>query len=252
MLRLDDLGPLCTIQDLSLQKLTSLTLSGHADFLLLHPSSIQLPLLEKLVCKATDGDVLINAIMAPNLLHLEYSTGEWIGLSNNRWNLRTPKYPNVTDLVLPLCGIRGSNKVASFQFPTIRHVTLHRCGISSLFGPKGYPNGAMYWLDLETLTVEDLDYSICDKSGTSERDDLVAWLRRRQQMGRPNLLVKLEFSKHVDKLGDISNLCIALHRYCTLEVVGIHLDPAGDVIVGDKLSVCAFPSFLPYVEVYFG
>ena len=110
----------------------------------------------------------------------------------------------------------------------------------------------MYWLDLETLTVEDLDYSICDKSGTSERDDLVAWLRRRQQMGRPNLLVKLEFSKHVDKLGDISNLCIALHRYCTLEVVGIHLDPAGDVIVGDKLSVCAFPSFLLYVEVYFG
>ena len=110
MLRLDDLGPSCTIQDLLLQKLTSLTLSGRADFLPLHPSSIQLPLLEKLVCKATDGDVLINAIMAPNLLHLEYSTGEWIGLSNNRWNLRTPKYPNVTNLVLPLCGIHGSNK----------------------------------------------------------------------------------------------------------------------------------------------
>ena len=78
MLRLDDLGPSCTIQDLSLQKLTSLTLSGCADLLPLHPSSIQLPLLEKLVRKATDGDVLINAIMAPNLLHLEYSTGEWM------------------------------------------------------------------------------------------------------------------------------------------------------------------------------
>ena len=250
VLGLDDQGPSSIIQHLSLQKLTSLTLSGRAVSLRLDPSSIQLPLLEKFMCKARDGHVLIHAIVAPNLLHLEYTPFQFVGLAYDRWNPHTPRYPNVTDLVLPLCGIRGPSEMAGFHFPAIRRVTLHRYGISSLFGRKDVPYGAMYWSDLETLTIEDLDYDIYDSSAISERVDLVAWLKRRQRMGRSNLLVKLEFSRHVDKLGDVSDLCIALHRYCTLEVAGIHLDPTADVIIGEKLSVCVFPSFHLHVKVY--
>ena len=118
--------------------------------------------------KASDGHVLINAIVAPNLLGLDYSPSQCVGLADDQWNLHTPRYPDVTDLILPLCGIRGPNEMASFQFLAIRHVTLHRYGISLLFGPKDDPNGAMYWLNLETLTVEYLDYGIYDKD-TIER-----------------------------------------------------------------------------------
>ena len=71
-------------------------------------------------------------------------------------------------------------------------------------------------------------------------------------MGRSSLLIKLEFSRYPGELGDVSDLCIALHQYCTLEVTGIHLDPAADVIFGDELWVCAILSFLSHVKVYFG
>ena len=244
-LRLDDWGPTCIIQHLSLQKLTSLTLSGRVEALRLDPSSIQLPRLEKFVCKARDGYVLIHAIAAPNLLHLEYSSCDWIGLADDQWNLHIPRYPNVTDLVLPHCGIDCSNEIASFQFPAVRHVTLHKHGIQSLFGSRDDTTAVMYWLDLETLTVEDLNINDDDEN---QDDDLIAWLQRRQQMGRPNLLVNLTFSRYWD--GDVPGLCLALHRYCTLEVAGIHFDPAVDLIAGDELSVCTFLSLPLHVKVY--
>lgn len=60
-----------------------------------------------------------------------------------------------------------------------------------------------------------------------------------------------EFSRYPGELGDVSDLCIAMYQYCTLEVAGIHLDPAADVIVGDELWVCAILSFLLHVKVYF-
>ena len=83
-LRLDDWGPSCIIQHPSLQKLTSLTLSGHAKALQLDPSSIQMSLLKKFTCKARDGYILVHAIVAPNLVHLKYSSGEWIGLADDQ------------------------------------------------------------------------------------------------------------------------------------------------------------------------
>ena len=238
VLRLNDWGPLCIIQHPFLQKLTSLTLSGHAETLWLDPSSIQLLLLKRFVCKARDGYILVHAIVAPNLVHIKYSSGEWIGLADDQWDLLTLRYPNVTDLVLPQCDIDGSNKIASFQFPTIHHVTLHKHGIHSLFGPRDDTTAAMYWLDLETLTVENLNGNSDDGD---DRDNLIAWLQRRQQMGQPNLLVNLMFSKHWNDIRDISGLCLALHQHCTLEVAGIHFNPTVDLIFRDKLSVCAFP-----------
>ena len=238
VLRLNDWGPLCIIQHPFLQKLTSLTLSGHAETLWLDPSSIQLLLLKRFVCKARDGYILVHAIVAPNLVHIKYSSGEWIGLADDQWDLLTLRYPNVTDLVLPQCDIDGSNKIASFQFPTIHHVTLHKHGIHSLFGPRDDTTAAMYWLDLETLTVENLNGNSDDGD---DRDNLIAWLQRRQQMGQPNLLVNLMFSKHWNDIRDISGLCLALHQHCPLEVAGIHFNPTVDLIFRDKLSVCAFP-----------
>ena len=126
------------------------------------------------MCKATEGHVLIHSIVAPNLLHLKYSSGEWIGLADDQWNLiDTPRYPNVTDLVLPQCGIDSSNEIANFQFPSIHHITLQSDGIYSLFGPSDNTTASMYWLGFETLTVEDLDEA---NDYDEDRDDLVAWL----------------------------------------------------------------------------
>ena len=243
---LDEWGILYINQHFSLQKLTSLYLSGCAMDLRLDPSSIQLPLLKKFVCAARDGHFLIHAIAAPNLLHLQYDSGQF-GLANDQWNLHTPRYPNVTDLVLPRCGIGGSNKIASFQFPAVRHVTLHKRELCSFFGPGDDTTAAMYWLDLETLTVGSLDHN--DDDNGVNRDSLVAWLQRRQEMGRPNLLVNVTLSSDYKGIGDISSLYLALHRYCTLQVAGIHFDPAVDLIFGDELTVCVFVSLPLHIEV---
>ena len=113
----------------------ALTLSGYANDTLLDPDSISLPLLEKLVCKASEGNVLIQAIVVPNLIHLEYRPHAWANLAGNLFNLHTPRYPKATRLVLKQ-GIGCPNEVASFQFPAVRHITLRDYGIGILCGSK--------------------------------------------------------------------------------------------------------------------
>ena len=167
---------------------------------MLDPGSISLPLLEKLVCKASEGNVLIQAIVVPNLVHLEYRPHAWANLAGNLFNLHTPRYPKTTRLVLEQ-GVGCPNEVASFQFPAVRHITLHDYGIGILCGSKREPTTAVYWRELESVTLEDL----CGV--TEQREELIRWLEKRRQMELSNLLVNLTTSNDWYDFENISKLC---------------------------------------------
>ena len=223
-------GSSSVLQQLSFRNLTTLTLSGCAGEIKLDPDSISLPLLEKLVCNASQGNVLLQAIVAPNLIHLEYRHREFAGLAlaGNLFNLHTPRYPNVTHLSVKR--IECCNEVASFQFPAVRHIALDNYGLGSLFDSTKGPT-TPYWLELESVTVEDLNVDM--------HDELASWLEKRPQMGLPKLLVNLTASDDWYDFKRISKMCVVLHPHCTLEVGGVRFDSTVDIILGDRPTVSA-------------
>lgn len=237
---LGDSGPSSILQRLSLQKLTTLSLSGSASGVQIAPHSIYLPLLEKFVCEASGANVLIQAIMAPKLVHFEYNPPGWNYMLDN--NCRTPAHHGVINLNLSGTAFRCGNETVDFVFPAVRHIDLGDPEVAFLVFSSG--NGSIsrapdHWPHLESLTVRGLSEGFLQFL-----DGLVEWLKARQAVGLPRLLVRFEFwARHYEDGSTTSMLFEALHELSILEWINVRLGP-GIMFSGamDKLLqlVCTF------------
>ena len=136
--------PSSTLQHVSLQKLSTLSLSGCRDGLELLPNSLHLPLLKSFICKVSGAEMLIRAIVAPNVTHFTY-------------HARSQRHcANAESICL--------------SFPAVRHVDLDRDIMVSVFQPGNIPNPD-YWPNLESLTGHEID----DRSMVF-LDGLITWL----------------------------------------------------------------------------
>ena len=144
----------------SFQKLTTLFVSWN-ERLDLKPDSIHLPLLEKLVCKF--NKLLLQAIVAPKLTHLEYHSPCLGSINGDVFNPRTPRFPNVTRLVFSsVVYFEGLINAVPAAFPAARHIDLsHPWGAKSLFAPKIGSITVDHWQHLKSLTVREI-YGVPD------------------------------------------------------------------------------------------
>lgn len=223
---------LSILQRSSLQKLTSLVISRweRQRGMQLRPNSIHLPLLETFVSKTAESSVLIQAIVAPNLAYFEHGSR----MDYNILETRTPKFPNVTRLVLE--GFEGPSAAVPFAFPAARHIDLSRPrAAESLFSLNNGSITAVHWPHLESLTIRDVAIWCLDFL-----DGLVRWLKARRNMDTPMLLVRFAFYNPgqdegmvtaLPEAGSIVTILYeALHGLCKLEWVDVPL--AGIVLSG--------------------
>ena len=227
------------VQGPSLQKLTSLTISRWEERVELKPNSIQLPLLEKLACTG-EGELngLLQAIVAPNLIDLQHESR----LRDRVDGDMLTKFPNITSLVLSRVEHFSFGGVVAFRFPAIRHVDVgYLRAVESLFASDTGPNTTHHLPHLESLTVRLL--CPCERL---QLHSLVAWLKARQNMDVPRLLVKFGFSNSHQECrgrdrGDvIYALYASLHEYCRLEWINVPLTIVMSGTVDDLLQlVCA-------------
>ena len=193
-------SPSSILQHASLQKLTTLSLSGSCDGLKLHRNSLHLPLLKSFICKVSGAKMLIRAIVAPNLTNLTY----------HPWG-RERGY--------------GAESICS-SFSAVRHVDLAADIMVSVFQPGNIPNPG-YWLNLESLTVHLTDeYSLGFLGG------LITWLEGRKGMRRPKLLIKFTFLDSFRHWSVIPTLYDAFHERCILEWGNVRL-PSHIVLSGN-------------------
>jgi len=167
-----------------------LSLSGVCGDLELHPNSLHLPLLEWFICKASGANMLIRAIVAPNVAHFTYLPAKWETYDTESIFL---------------------------SFPAVHHVDLDRNILVSVFQQGNIPNLG-YWPNLESLTVHKTDARLLEFLG-----GLITWLEGRKNMQRPTLLVKLVFSDFYLDWSIITTLYEALHKRCILEWGNIRL-----------------------------
>ena len=220
--------PSSIFQQLALQKLTILTLNGFVKSLPLGPNSIYFPLLEEFVCRISEGEVLMRAIVAPKLISFSYSPPpncNNLRVETDMFNTSTHKFPNVTSLVLVDVTFVDCTEAFPIAFPAVRNLVLDSQGTISLFRPRNDLPNTVYLPHLKTLTVHGLNID----SAYSLGGRVACWLERRRNMGLPKLLVKFLFAS--DALyGPWVMLVIhgMLHEYCFLEWENVSL---GDRVV---------------------
>ncbi|KIM59340.1 hypothetical protein SCLCIDRAFT_27443 [Scleroderma citrinum Foug A] len=110
------------LQHISLQKLTTLSLSGFCGHVILDQNSLHLPLLKSFICKLSCAKMLIRAIVAPDLTHFTYRSRD------REWDY-------------------GTESVYS-SFPAVRHVDLDRDMMISVL-QRGNISNPGYWPNLE-------------------------------------------------------------------------------------------------------
>jgi len=202
----------------SCARLTVLSLSGNMGvFHQQPPNSVQLPLLDKLICKAADVGGLLHAIVAPKLRHFEYRPIRVDDISADLFTGLESKFSNVSQIVLFSSGIEHDIEFVCLAFPGVRHAVLHEDDAKAVFASMDTVPTSTSWQHLESLAIEGSHVRHHpDYLGT-----LVAWLRERQFMGRPNLRVKLcSFQGDPSWFSAVQN---ALQEQCTVEWVNIHL-----------------------------
>ena len=239
---LSDRGPSSILQRLSLQKLTMLSLCGSASGVQIGPRSIYLPLLKKLVCEASGANVLIQAIMAPKLVHFEYNPPGWDCMLGNISHAPTHLRSAIGSRSPAGTAFRCGNETVDFVFPAVRHIDLGDPEVAFLVFSSG--NGSItrapdHWPHVESLTVRGLSEGFLHFL-----DGLVVWLKARQAVGLPRLLVRFEFwARHYEDGSTISTLYEALHELSILQWINVRLGP-GIMFSGtmDKLLqlVCTF------------
>lgn len=236
---LGDNGPSSILPRLSLQKLTTLSLSGSASGVHIDPRSISLPLLKNFTCKAYKGNVLVQAIVAPKLDYFEYSPPGWDFVLGGDFELTDP---HTGYLCLSQLATRCGSEAVHFMFPAARHIDLGDPEVAFLAFPSGVGSinrAPDHWPHLESLTVRGLADDFLQLL-----DGLVVWLNVRQTMGLPRLLVRFAFwYGHYEDGSIISALYEKLHEITILEWINVPLGP-GIVFSGrtDELLrlVCAF------------
>ena len=205
-------------------RLARLTLSGNGQTLgLLRPNSIQLPFLDKLICKISKASSLPRAIVAPMLSHFEYSPDRMDPYSVMFTGLGS-KFSSVSRLIL--CPDTWSwfdeDDICSV-FPNVRHVELHKDCANIIFQS---PLPPFTWQHLEYLSIvggEYREHVDCEEISTEEIDQdtpnflegLTNWLQLREDTGQSMLRIKI--STFVVDAKWISDMHDALHGLCVLE-----------------------------------
>ena len=211
--------PSSILQHVSLQKLTTLSLSGFCGGLKLHPNSLHLPLLKSFICKVSSAKVLIGAIVAPNLAHFTYSSR---GGENDY----------------------GTEGICS-SFPAVCHIYLDRDIMMSIFQPGNISNTG-YWPNLESLTVHEPDKYFMECVG-----GLITWLEGRENVRQPKLLVRFTFPSFSQDWSIISTLYETLHEHCILEWGNVRLHSRivfSNTANGSPWFVRAFRLIVPLVH----
>jgi len=216
-----------SLQELtSLQKLTSLSISKWEGDVKLTPNSIHLLLLEKLVCDGK-GELngLLQAIVAPELIDLQHESPLRDRVDGDIFT----KFPNITRLVLSRVEHFSYSGAVAFRFPAIRHVDVgYLRAANSLFASDTGPDTTLHLPRLESLTVR----LLCPECDGVLLHSLVAWLKARQSMDLPRLLIRLGFSNSSGHQGHhrgrtrgkfVCGLYVRLHEYCRLEWIDVPL-----------------------------
>ncbi|KAL4065169.1 hypothetical protein V8B97DRAFT_1563832 [Scleroderma yunnanense] len=217
----------------SCAKLIVLSLSGNIGvFHQRPPNSVQLPLLEKLICKASDVGGLLHAIVAPKLGHFEYRPIHVDDISADLFTGLESKFNNVTRIVLFSSGIEHDIELVCMAFPGVRHVVLHEDDAKAVFSPEDMAPDPSSWKYLESLAIEGSHV----RNYPPYLDNFVAWLWDRQFIGQPKLRVRL-CSFHGDASW-FSTVQRALQDLCILEWVNIRLNASMGIsgIAGGSLS----------------
>ena len=181
----------------SLQKISTLSLCGHGDNLQLNPNSLHFPSLNRFICKIFCANVLIRAIVAPNLSHFTYQP-------------RGGHPQNLDDY---------DTETICSAFPTAHHVVLHQAVLIRAFrlgnslNPESWPN-------LESFTICGVNVQLSKSLG-----GLIAWLDGRQNMQQSKLPVKFIFYEHHRQGSLMSTLYETLHERCALEWGEIYFSP---------------------------
>ncbi|KAI6009242.1 hypothetical protein EDC04DRAFT_861655 [Pisolithus marmoratus] len=215
---------------LSCAQLTSLTLVGYFVISGYHflPNSIQLPLLEKFVCKVIEARALVEAIVAPSLSHMECYSGISDNSPNNNFTGLESKFTCVDRVVLfdshPVfqgLDSRGAKDIC-LAFPNIRHLTLSSSEAAMML----HPDAAAHWQHLKSLTIHSTAKDSSDFLG-----GLLPWLKRRLDMSRPMITVTFQgwMNGHA-----ISSSYEALHGICFLEWSGVRYHP--EVVISGAVS----------------
>ncbi|KAI6010606.1 hypothetical protein EDC04DRAFT_790750 [Pisolithus marmoratus] len=196
----------------SLAKLTTLMFYGDMDRWQLEPRSIHLPLLRSLTIDVDNPNMLLKAIVAPELSHFDYRGR----------NCR--EVPSVFDgLLSPFNKVHyirlralSKDPVATVcrTFPNVRHFEM-------LYPPSGFFYGLRettgLWGDLECVTFRSLRVNLLEEVVT----ELQAWLQQRKPTAKP-LHMRFTCIKHgvywTTTGKTLSMLYDALHHNCTFEV----------------------------------
>ncbi|KAL4064390.1 hypothetical protein J3A83DRAFT_593791 [Scleroderma citrinum] len=163
----------------------------------LHPKSIHFPLLRKFICKGTFANVVICAIVAPNLTHFTYYPYPW------------SRHPGAWQ-------DNDAEGICSL-FPSVHHIELPTDVMTFIFHQKNDLD-ALYWSNLENLTVHELG-----GDSLPFLDGLVTWLEQRQNIEQSKLLIKFilpGFLTYED-----SHIAVKLEvlcKYCILEWEDLH------------------------------
>ncbi|KAI6009656.1 hypothetical protein EDC04DRAFT_3146222 [Pisolithus marmoratus] len=221
----------------SRSQLTSLTLTGIFGISQCHfpPNSIQLPRLEKFVCRVTDARALIEAIVTPSLSHMECYPDITGNPPNNNFTGLESKFTCVHRLILfefdPVQEgwNSGETEKICLAFPSIRHLTLNNSEAVTML----YLDVATLWQHLECLTIHHTAEDSLDFL-----DSLLPWLKRRLDVGQPMLTVK--FNGWMNEY-TIASVQEALHGICTLEWSGINyhqeIENCGTISGGSYLGI---------------
>ncbi|KAI6042076.1 hypothetical protein EDC04DRAFT_1080980 [Pisolithus marmoratus] len=197
------------LDSLSCLQLTTLTLAGGFDISEYHfpPNSIQLPLLEKFVCRVTNTRALVQAIAAPSLSHTEcYPNTLGYPFQNNFTGLES-KFACVHRLILVdfhpvLLGWDSSEtKEICLAFPNIRHLIFTNPNAVMML----HPDVAVYWQHLESLTIH-----TTAENSSGFLHGLLPWLKRRLDMKSPMIRLTFKGSMNVPTM---SSLYEALHEF---------------------------------------
>ena len=181
----------------SLSRLKALSFNGNTEHLPLQPDSIHLPLLARLTCKVTHAEPFLQALLAPNLTHIDYSQSSCESLFRTFYGLRS-KWKSVHELVLRVPKkVKAASDYSSdlaclcLATPEVRGIEVMDHVLNDLLGVDFDLCPIDQWDRLERVAV------ISDIRSLKNMQKIVPWLERRENTGKPRL--KFGFSLKQDR-----------------------------------------------------
>ena len=198
----------------SLSSLKALSLGGRIEnFPLIQPNSIHLPFLARFTCHVTHAELLLQALLAPNLTHLDYSQSHSESLYRV-FNGIQSKFISVRELRLRLptsvTATSDSDGLISLCLaaPEVRGIEVVDHVLNALLGVRFDPCPIDQWEHLERVAV----ITSVHKLKTMQR--MVPWLkRRRTKTGKRRL--KIGFSVEQDSRAKLKRALFGeIRKFC--------------------------------------